>query len=350
MVAKHQKKHSKASTASLKETDMSLTKDPPLSILDDEEEDDVVDSDDDEEEGMREKVDKSASDKKKKSVDSSAAVIYIGHLPNLLGEKELLKLLKQFGGSITHLRVSRSEKTGNSRGYAFARIKEMEVAQIIVDTLAGYLLFSNKQPALHRRLVCHIVPPDKVHPRLFVQRTSAIKMAQERKLRKQTEPPPRFIEDVPKVTAKLIQQERRKRQAIEKAGIDFTDFPGYEKITAPPLNATAIAAVPNQEPNVEPVSEKKKKKEHKKHKTSTDPPKESKKPKQSTPDANSRTTQPKEVTSDAIHRTNPPNLSQSNNVTTATNIPSEKKRASLGDVEEKKHHKKKHKKSKRHSH
>ena len=45
-------------------------------------------------------------------------VIYIGHLPKGFEEAELRKFFEQFG-KINKLRVSRSKKTGRTRGYAF---------------------------------------------------------------------------------------------------------------------------------------------------------------------------------------------------------------------------------------
>jgi nucleolar protein 15 len=156
----------------------------------------------------------------------NASVIYIGHLPSLFGEYELLTFLKQFGGTITHIRISRSEKTGNSRGYAFIRIIEADIANIIVNTLSGYLLFSQKDVGVHKRFVCHIVPEDKVHPRLFVKRTSAIDMPKLRKQRK-LQPVQKALSKLSTMNDKLLQNERKKRMKLQQAGIDY-DFPGYE--------------------------------------------------------------------------------------------------------------------------
>ena len=53
-----------------------------------------------------------------KSKDMKKGIVYIGHLPKGFEEKELEKFFGQFG-SIEKLRVSRSKKTGRTRGYAF---------------------------------------------------------------------------------------------------------------------------------------------------------------------------------------------------------------------------------------
>jgi nucleolar protein 15 len=55
---------------------------------------------------------------KNKDLDGSKGIVYIGHLPKGFEEKELTKFFGQFG-TIQKLRVSRSKKTGRTRGYAF---------------------------------------------------------------------------------------------------------------------------------------------------------------------------------------------------------------------------------------
>ena len=212
-------------------------------------ENDDIDSDENEEDDDSEELVDNANGTKKRGtknlVDSlkakkyrDASVIYIGHLPALFGEFELLSLLKQFGGTITHVRISRSEKTGNSRGYAFIRILESEIASIIVNTLSGYLLFSQKSIGTHKRFVCHIVPPEKVHPRLFLKHTCAIAVSKARKqqkllLSKQS----KSLSKLSAVNEKLLQQEQKKRMKIKEAGIDY-DFPGYEKKSLSPSTTT----------------------------------------------------------------------------------------------------------------
>ena len=216
-------------------------------------ENDDIDSDENEEDDDSEELVDNANGTKKRGtknlVDSlkakkyrDASVIYIGHLPALFGEFELLSLLKQFGGTITHVRISRSEKTGNSRGYAFIRILESEIASIIVNTLSGYLLFSQKSIGTHKRFVCHIVPPEKVHPRLFLKHTCAIAVSKARKqqkllLSKQS----KSLSKLSAVNEKLLQQEQKKRMKIKEAGIDY-DFPGYEKKSLSPSTTTTISS------------------------------------------------------------------------------------------------------------
>merc|ERR1712131_347619 len=48
----------------------------------------------------------------------SPGVVYVSHLPNGLFERELKEYVEQFG-KVTRLRLSRSKRTGGSKGYAF---------------------------------------------------------------------------------------------------------------------------------------------------------------------------------------------------------------------------------------
>ena len=57
----------------------------------------------------------------------SRGIIYIGHLPKGFEEDELKKFFTQFG-KITKTRVSRSKKTGRTKGYAFIEFSDKEVA------------------------------------------------------------------------------------------------------------------------------------------------------------------------------------------------------------------------------
>lgn len=227
---------------------------------DDEEEEDNEDDDeeDEDEDPVNSKSTTGTKQRRKKSVVDTiqakkhreASVIYIGHLPFLFGEYELLSLLKQFGGTITHVRISRSEKTGNSRGYAFIRILESDIANIIVNTLSGYLLFSQKAIGTHKRFVCHIVPPEKVHSRLFIKHTCAIAVSKARKQQKLLQSTqPKSMSKLSAVNEKLLQLEKKKRMKIKEAGMDY-DFPGYEKKDVTSLTAkAAVTAVVTSTPS-----------------------------------------------------------------------------------------------------
>ncbi|XP_067930199.1 MKI67 FHA domain-interacting nucleolar phosphoprotein-like [Watersipora subatra] len=86
-------------------------------------------------------------------------VVYIGHLPKGFEEHELVGYFKQFG-EVNRVRVSRSKKTGQSKGYGYVQFKDEEVANIVADTMNNYIMF-------RKSLKAHVVEPEKIHKDLF---------------------------------------------------------------------------------------------------------------------------------------------------------------------------------------
>uniref|UniRef100_A0A8C8DR17 RRM domain-containing protein n=1 Tax=Oryzias sinensis TaxID=183150 RepID=A0A8C8DR17_9TELE len=66
-------------------------------------------------------------------------VVYVGHLPLGLFEPQLKSYFEQFG-SVQRLRLSRSKKTGGSKGFAFVEFECEEVAKIVAETMNNYLM------------------------------------------------------------------------------------------------------------------------------------------------------------------------------------------------------------------
>nr|XP_060623456.1 MKI67 FHA domain-interacting nucleolar phosphoprotein [Anolis sagrei ordinatus] len=143
-------------------------------------------------------------------------VIYVGHLPRGLYEPQLREYFNQFG-TVTRLRLSRSKKTGGSKGYAFVEFEYDEVAKIVADTMNNYLFGE-------RILKCHFMPPEKVHPALF--------KGSEKKFKKPVYPAvkrynrKRTAKETEKMTMRLLKKERQLRKRLAKKGIDY-DFPGF---------------------------------------------------------------------------------------------------------------------------
>lgn len=170
-----------------------------------------------------------ASNKHKKELASSTAnsgektnqsssVIYLGHLPTAFEERELLIFLNQFG-PVTKCRVSRSTKTGRSRGYAFVQFDDAEVANIVAEAMNGYFL-------LEKRLVCNVLPQDKVYDLMF-KRAKKIMSKKDMQDKAREEVNRRKTPEVMKgITAKLVEREEAKRKKLIELGIDY-DFPGY---------------------------------------------------------------------------------------------------------------------------
>lgn len=146
--------------------------------------------------------------------DAPSNVLYIGHLPPQFEDDELNEFLRQFG-KVLKVRVSRSKKTGRSRGYGFAQMVTPAIAAIVADTMSGYIMFGQQ------RLVCHVLPNSKVHRKLFFQ----YKKKDKRNMPHLRQHKP--LEKMKAITVRLVERERKKREKLLAMGIDF-DFPGYE--------------------------------------------------------------------------------------------------------------------------
>lgn len=108
---------------------------------------------------VRRRVTQQNKPEREKQEELTRGVIFVGHLPPVLFESQIKAYFSQFG-NITRFRLSRSKRTGNSRGYAFVEFASEDVAKIVADTMNNYLFGESL-------LVCHFMPPEKVHKDLF---------------------------------------------------------------------------------------------------------------------------------------------------------------------------------------
>lgn len=145
-------------------------------------------------------------------------VLYIGHLPNEFEERDLKNFLQQFG-KLVNLRISRSVKSGNSRGYAFCRFTDAETSSVVAETLNGYFIGS-------RRLVCQVVP--NPHQGMFYDTDKIIARREIRKkaAEQQRQKDLSNVSKLKEITSRLVSRERKKRAKLEALGIDY-NFPGY---------------------------------------------------------------------------------------------------------------------------
>jgi nucleolar protein 15 len=90
------------------------------------------------------------------SLTTQDAVVYLGHLPHGFYEDQLKSYFSQYG-DVLAVKVARSKKTARSKGYAFIQFRYPEVAQIVSDTMNGYLL-------LGKIIVSHALPANKKNP------------------------------------------------------------------------------------------------------------------------------------------------------------------------------------------
>lgn len=143
-------------------------------------------------------------------------VIYVGHIPRGLFEPQLRAYFQQFG-KILRLRLSRSKKTGGSKGYAFIEFDCDEVAKIVAETMNNYLMGE-------RIIQCHVIPPEKVHEKLFVGSKRVFQKPAQPAVRRYNKK--HSAEELEKTKAKLLSKEAKLRKRLAAHGIDY-DFPGF---------------------------------------------------------------------------------------------------------------------------
>ncbi|XP_041459023.1 MKI67 FHA domain-interacting nucleolar phosphoprotein-like [Lytechinus variegatus] len=91
--------------------------------------------------------------------DPNSGVVYVSHIPHGFFEPQMKKFFSQFG-NIKRLRLSRSKKSGRSKGYAYIEFEYDEVAKVVTETMHNYLMYQ-------KLLKCFYVPKDKLHPDTF---------------------------------------------------------------------------------------------------------------------------------------------------------------------------------------
>ncbi|XP_059199512.1 MKI67 FHA domain-interacting nucleolar phosphoprotein [Centropristis striata] len=169
-----------------------------------------------EESEFKKKVQEAKKNKSAKGGHLAPGVIYVCHLPLGLFEPQLKTYFEQFG-KVLRLRLSRSKKTGGSKGYAFVEFECDEVARIVAETMNNYLMGE-------RLLKCHVIPPEKVHEKLFI--------GSQRVFKKPTYPAVtrynknRTEEQVTKMKDRLLRKEGKLRKRLAAHGIEY-DFPGF---------------------------------------------------------------------------------------------------------------------------
>ncbi|KAF5910880.1 hypothetical protein HPG69_004971 [Diceros bicornis minor] len=141
-------------------------------------------------------------------------VIYVGHLPPALYETQIRAYFSQFG-TVTRLRLSRSKRTGNSKGYAFLEFESEDVAKIVAETMNNYLFGE-------RLLKCHIIPPEKVHAELFREWHAPFKNPSYPAVKRYNQN--RTLLQKLRMEERFKKKEKLLRKRLAKKGIDY-NFP-----------------------------------------------------------------------------------------------------------------------------
>uniref|UniRef100_A0AC11CJW1 Nucleolar protein interacting with the FHA domain of MKI67 n=2 Tax=Caprinae TaxID=9963 RepID=A0AC11CJW1_SHEEP len=150
---------------------------------------------------------------------STPGVIYVGHLPPSLYETQIRAYFSQFG-TVTRFRLSRSKKTGNSKGYGFVEFESEDVAKIAAETMNNYLFGE-------RLLKCHVIPPEKVHEELFREWHMPFKRPSYPAVKRYNQD--RSLVQKLRMEERFKKKEKLLRKRLAKKGIDY-DFPSLVKV------------------------------------------------------------------------------------------------------------------------
>eukprot|EP01134_Creolimax_fragrantissima_P001090 CFRG1090T1 len=179
--------------------------------------------------GKRKKVKKVVGE----NLSGKRGVLYLGNIPFGFFEDEMKTFFGQFG-TITKLKLSRSKKTGNSKGYGFIEFEHEEVAEIVATAMDNYLLFE-------RLMKCKRVPANKVHPDTFKNSDRKFKKIDWTDVARVESHKPKTSAQIKINTSRLLAKERKHRAKLAAAGVDY-DYPGYAHAAAQP--ATMISDEP----------------------------------------------------------------------------------------------------------
>jgi nucleolar protein 15 len=117
-------------------------------------------------------------------------------------------------GEIKHIILSRSRKTGRSKGYAHLQFEDATVAKIAAETMNGY-------PLMDKVIVAAVVAPEKVNEDLFRHADRKWKKVPWRKVIRGLQTRPKSEEGVARQVKSLVGAEAKSALKLAAAGIDY---------------------------------------------------------------------------------------------------------------------------------
>lgn len=144
---------------------------------------------------------------------TASAVIYLGHIPRGFFEGEMKKFFAQFG-ELKRVKLFRSAKTGNSKGYAFIEFASSEVASVVAEAMNGYFL-------QERQLISHVVPISKLHDGMFMYPKKKTKDKTAATHDKEDDD---VVSNTQVDVKKIVAQQKKKMSKLKEMGIIFDVF------------------------------------------------------------------------------------------------------------------------------
>ncbi|XP_057789393.1 uncharacterized RNA-binding protein C1827.05c isoform X2 [Salvia miltiorrhiza] len=150
---------------------------------------------------------------KTESSENKSTVLYIGRIPHGFYETEMEAFFKQFG-AVKRLRIARNKKTGKSKHFGFIEFVSPEVAKVVEECMHNYLMYEHL-------LQVSLVPPEKVHPRLWKGVGRSYKPLNWVQIERKHHDKERTLEQQQKLVAGVLKRDQKRRKRIEAAGIYY---------------------------------------------------------------------------------------------------------------------------------
>ncbi|EEB05924.1 RNA-binding domain-containing protein [Schizosaccharomyces japonicus yFS275] len=167
--------------------------------------------------------------------------VYLGRIPDSLGEKQIRGYFSQFG-RVLRVRLAVNKKTGHSRHYAFIKFENAEVARIAAETTHNYLLDG-------KLLQCRVITSnadmisDEAAPFKFIPWASIAKFRCEK---------PKSEKQINRLIAKRAKRLELKKRKLEELGIVLAE----EKVEKPEKTAAVAPGAKKQRKRVKKPAKK----------------------------------------------------------------------------------------------
>jgi len=145
------------------------------------------------------------------SVPTKPGTVYLGHIPHGFFEKQMHSYFSQFG-TVTRLRLSRNRKTGKSKHYGWVEFSSRDVAEVVAETMDGYLIHP-------QRMVCKVV--ESVDERVWIGANTVFKRIPWQRINKEKLEGKRTKEKWEVLAKKEDERNRKRAERIKELGIDY---------------------------------------------------------------------------------------------------------------------------------
>ena len=148
------------------------------------------------------------------NVPTKPGTIYLGHIPHGFFEPQMQDYFSQFG-TISRLRLSRNRRTGRSKHYGWVEFTSKEVAEIVAETMDGYLIHPHK-------IVCKVV--EVVDEKIWEGANKIFKKIPWTKINRERLEGKRTKEKWEDLVKNDKERSEKRAEKIKAAGIDY-EFP-----------------------------------------------------------------------------------------------------------------------------